>query len=70
MPGAELVVLEDAGELIELEQPDQYFDIVSAFIAKHDSRQTRPDTERAQASDGHAASAQANLAASASPSPA
>jgi aminoacrylate hydrolase len=70
VPGAELVVLEDAGELIELEKPDQYFDIVSAFIAKHDSRNTRSDTERAKASDGNAVCAQANVAASASPFPA
>ena len=70
VPGAELVVLEDAGELIELEKPDQYFDIVSAFIAKHDSRGTRSDMERAKASDGHAVCAQANVAASASPLPA
>ncbi len=35
IPGAELVVLPDAGELIELEKPDHFFDAVRTFIAKH-----------------------------------
>ena len=33
--GAELVVFEDADELIEIEQPDRYFAVVSSFIARH-----------------------------------
>lgn len=33
--GAELVILEDAGELIELEKPEDFFRIVSTFIARH-----------------------------------
>lgn len=32
MPGTELVVLQDAGHLIELEKEEEFFQIVSAFI--------------------------------------
>ena len=35
IPAATLTVFHDAGELIELEQPDYYFQIVSAFIKSH-----------------------------------
>ena len=35
VPGAEMVVLKDAGELIELEKPEEFFRIVSTFIARH-----------------------------------
>ena len=35
IPAATLTVFDDAGELIELEQPDYYFQIVSAFIKSH-----------------------------------
>ena len=35
IPAATLTVFDDAGELIELEQPDYYFQIVSAFIKNH-----------------------------------
>lgn len=35
VPGAELVVIEDCGELIELEKPEEFFRIVSAFIVDH-----------------------------------
>ena len=35
VPGAELVILQDAGELIELEKPERFFEIVSTFISKH-----------------------------------
>lgn len=35
VPGAELVVLPDAGELIELEKPEQFFGIVNTFITRH-----------------------------------
>ena len=38
--GAELVVLDDGGELIELEKPDEYFARVSTFINSH--RERRP----------------------------
>ena len=33
--GARLVVLEDAGELIELEAPKRFYELVSTFIAEH-----------------------------------
>ena len=33
--GARLVVLQDAGELIELEAPDRFYELVSTFIAEH-----------------------------------
>ena len=36
VPGAELVVLQDAGELIELERPERFFEIVSTFITRND----------------------------------
>ena len=32
IPGAQLVVLPDGGHLIQLEQEEQYFQIVSSFI--------------------------------------
>ncbi|TVT42289.1 alpha/beta fold hydrolase [Amycolatopsis rhizosphaerae] len=35
IPGAELVVFTDAGELIEIEKPDHYFAVVSSFIERH-----------------------------------
>jgi pimeloyl-ACP methyl ester carboxylesterase len=35
IPGAELVTFDDAGELIELEQPEKYFQTVSRFIDSH-----------------------------------
>ena len=35
VPGAELVVIQDAGELIELETPQRFFGVVSAFIDRH-----------------------------------
>lgn len=35
VPGAELVIFEDAGELIEIEQEEKYFQVVSDFIKRH-----------------------------------
>ena len=35
VPGAEFVVLEDAGELIELEKEEEFYRIVSSFIERH-----------------------------------
>ena len=35
LPGAELVVIEDAGELIEIEEEADFFQIVSDFIARY-----------------------------------
>jgi aminoacrylate hydrolase len=35
IPGAELVTFDDAGELIEFEQPEKYFQTVSRFIDSH-----------------------------------
>lgn len=35
IPGAELVVFKDAGELIEIEDPGHYFNVVSSFIDRH-----------------------------------
>ena len=35
IPGAELVLFDDAGELIEFEQPDKFFQTVSHFIDSH-----------------------------------
>lgn len=35
IPGAQLVVFDDAGELIELEQPDKFFNIVARFLDNH-----------------------------------
>jgi aminoacrylate hydrolase len=35
VPGAEFVVFEDAGELIELEKEEEFFQIVSSFIGRH-----------------------------------
>ena len=35
VPGAELAVLEDAGELIELEREEEFFRLVSAFLDRH-----------------------------------
>jgi len=35
IPGAELVIFDDAGELIEFEQPEKFFQTVSAFIDSH-----------------------------------
>lgn len=39
MPGSELVVFQDAGHLIELEKETEFFEVVSAFIDRHDARQ-------------------------------
>jgi aminoacrylate hydrolase len=36
VPGAELVILEDAGELIEIEKEEEFFQLVSNFIARHE----------------------------------
>ena len=38
IPGATLTVFDDAGELIELEQPDRYFEVVSTFIDRAPGR--------------------------------
>jgi pimeloyl-ACP methyl ester carboxylesterase len=38
IPGARLTVFDDAGELIELEQPDRYFEVVSTFIDRAPGR--------------------------------
>jgi aminoacrylate hydrolase len=35
IPGAEFVVFKNAGELIELEKPDEFFRTVSGFIGRH-----------------------------------
>jgi aminoacrylate hydrolase len=35
VPGAELVVFEDSGELIELEREEDYFRTVTGFLARH-----------------------------------
>ncbi len=35
IPGAELVIFDDAGELIEFEQPEKFFQTVSSFIDSH-----------------------------------
>jgi aminoacrylate hydrolase len=35
VPGAELVIFEDAGELIELEKEEEFFQVVSTFIDRH-----------------------------------
>ena len=35
IPGAELVTFDDAGELIEFEQPEKFFQTVSRFIDSH-----------------------------------
>jgi aminoacrylate hydrolase len=37
VPGAEFVVFKDAGELIELEKEEEFFQIVSSFIGRHQS---------------------------------
>jgi pimeloyl-ACP methyl ester carboxylesterase len=37
VPGAELVVLPDGGHLIELEQEDEYFQIVSSFLDRQEA---------------------------------
>jgi len=34
IPNAELVVLEDAGELIDIERPDEFFETISDFIRR------------------------------------
>jgi aminoacrylate hydrolase len=36
VPGAELAILEEAGELIELERQAEFFQLVSDFIRRHD----------------------------------
>ncbi len=37
MPGSELIVLKDAGHLIEIEKEEEFFRIVSTFIDRqHD----------------------------------
>ena len=38
IPGARLVVFEEGGELIELEQNEKYFEIVSGFVNEQTSR--------------------------------
>jgi aminoacrylate hydrolase len=38
VPGAELVVFEDGGELIEIEKEEEYFTVVSGWIGRHDDR--------------------------------
>jgi aminoacrylate hydrolase len=38
VPGAELVVFEDAGELIEIEQAERYFNVVRDWIGRHGDR--------------------------------
>jgi aminoacrylate hydrolase len=35
VPGAEFVVFEDTGELIEIEKEEEFFQTVSAFIGRH-----------------------------------
>jgi aminoacrylate hydrolase len=35
VPGAELVIFDDAGELIEFEQPEKFFQTVGGFIDRH-----------------------------------
>ena len=35
VPGAQLIRLQNGGDLIELEQEDQYLQIVSSFIDRH-----------------------------------
>jgi aminoacrylate hydrolase len=40
IPGAEFVVFEDAGELIELEKEEEFFQVVSAFIAQQQLSET------------------------------
>ncbi|WP_329579338.1 alpha/beta hydrolase [Kitasatospora sp. NBC_01250] len=35
IPASELVVFQDAGELIEIEQSERYFEVVSSFIDRH-----------------------------------
>lgn len=37
IPGAELVIIDDAGELIEIEQAERFFQVVSDFIERHHS---------------------------------
>ena len=37
VPGAQLIVLQDGGHLIELEQEDEYFQIVSSFIDRREA---------------------------------
>jgi aminoacrylate hydrolase len=37
VPGAEFVVFEDTGELIELEKEKEFFEVVSSFIGRHTS---------------------------------
>jgi aminoacrylate hydrolase len=36
IPGAEMVVLKEAGELIELEEEEKFFQLVSNFIERHE----------------------------------
>ena len=40
VPGTEFVVFEDAGELIELEKEEEFFQIVSCFIGRHQGSAT------------------------------
>ena len=47
VPGAELVVIPDAGELIELEKPEKFFEVVSTFITKHNLPSRPPAPPRA-----------------------
>jgi aminoacrylate hydrolase len=40
VPGAEFIIFEDAGELIELEKEEEFFQVVSSFIARHQLSET------------------------------
>ena len=35
IPGSELAIMKDAGELIEIEKANEYFDEINQFIARH-----------------------------------
>lgn len=37
IPHAELVVIRDAGELVDIERPDEFFDVVRSFVGRHPS---------------------------------
>ncbi|RBO90956.1 hypothetical protein DFR47_11151 [Pseudochrobactrum asaccharolyticum] len=34
IPNAELVILKEAGELIDIEKPDEFYETVSSFVAR------------------------------------
>jgi aminoacrylate hydrolase len=38
IPDAEFVIFEDAGELIEVEKEEKFFQTVSSFIGRHNGR--------------------------------